>query len=270
MPEKKKTFVYSTSDWKDVKGKSIRTDGCILIFCEEGMATASAEFKPRTVRKRDVILIFPDTMFVVNDVSELFSVKQIEISSEMFDEATFTLSSQFFDLLYDNSIFHSTPEQWNLVETWEKQFLWITQCSAEKSAYMMLRNHMQNFFIGLESIVVSESRSQIQPISSTRRLFNRFCSLLVEHCHSRHDVKFYAEKLCITPYYLSRITARTIGVTPKELIERQIILEMKRLLTTTDISVKELAVLFHFDTVSYMARFFRRHTGFTPNENRKL
>ena len=100
--------------------------------------------------------------------------------------------------------------------------------------------------------------------------FNRFCSLLVEHCHSRHDVKFYAEKLCITPYYLSRITARTIGVTPKELIERQIILEMKRLLTTTDISVKELAVLFHFDTVSYMARFFRRHTGFTPNENRKL
>ncbi|MDM8324891.1 hypothetical protein [Bacteroides gallinaceum] len=93
MPEKKKTFIYSTSDWKDVKGKSIRTDGCILIFCEEGMATASAEFKPRTVRKRDVILIFPDTMFVVNDVSELFSVKQIEISSEMFDEATFTLSS---------------------------------------------------------------------------------------------------------------------------------------------------------------------------------
>ncbi len=84
------------------------------------------------------------------------------------------------------------------------------------------------------------------------------------------DVKFYAEKLCITPYYLSRITARTIGVTPKELIERQIILEMKRLLTTTDISVKELAVLFHFDTVSYMARFFRRHTGFTPNEYRKL
>lgn len=46
-------------------------------------------------------------------------------------------------------------------------------------------------------------------------------------------------------------------------------MEMKRLLTTTDISIKELAARFHFDTMSYMARFFRRYTGLTPNEFRK-
>ena len=46
-------------------------------------------------------------------------------------------------------------------------------------------------------------------------------------------------------------------------------MEMKRLLTTTDHPIKEIAARFHFDTMSYMARFFRRHTGCTPDEFRK-
>lgn len=268
--KEKKGCVFGISDWKDLKGQSFRTDGCILLFCEEGMAVVSVEFKLRAIRKKDIVLIFSDTMFVVNDVSKLFKVRYIEVPSGLFDEATFTLSSSFFDMQYDNPVFSATIKQWNLLEIWEKQFWWIMQCQAQKSAYMMLRNHLQNFFIGLESIVVSEgARGHVQPISSTRQLFNHFCRLLVEHCYAQHEVKFYAEKLCITPYYLSKITGKTMGVSPKELIDRQIIMEMKRLLTTTSISIKDLAVQFHFDTMSYMARFFRRHTGVTPAEFRE-
>ena len=270
MAIERKGCLFGISDWKDLKGRNIRTEGCLLLFCEEGMAAVSVEFKPRAIRKRDIVLIFSDTMFVVNDVSKLFKVRYIEISSGLFDEATFTLSSSFFDIQYGNPVFSTTSEQWNLLEIWEKQFLWITQCQAQKPAYMMLRNHLQNFFIGLESLVVSEgARGQVHPVSSTRQLFNRFCRLLVEHCYSQHEVKFYAEKLCITPYYLSKITGKTVGISPKELIDRQIIMEMKRLLTTTNISTKNLAAQLHFDTMSYMARFFRRHTGVTPEEFRK-
>lgn len=266
----KKGYRQEISDWSEEKGKNIRTNGCILLFCEERMAVVSIEFKRKSIRKGDIVLIFPDTIFVVNDISKLFRIKYIEISSGLFDEATFSLSSQFFDVVYDMPIIHTSLEHRELLEMWEKLFSWIGQYPAQKQAYMMLRNHLQNFFIGLESIVLSEGvRNRIQPISSTRQLFNQFCRLLVEHCYSQHEVKFYAEKLCITPYYLSKITDKTMNASPKELINRQIIMEMKRLLTTTDISIKELAARFHFDTMSYMARFFRRYTGLTPNEFRK-
>ncbi len=266
----KKGYMLGTSDWKDMRGRNIRTDGCILLVCEEGTAVVSVEFKPRVIRKGCIVLIFSDTMFVVNDVSKLFSVRYIEIPSGLFDEVTFTLSSQFFDIQYENPIYLCNPEQWALLETWEKQLRWIMQCRMQKPAYIMLRNHLQNFFIGLESILFSGGvQSLVQPIGSTRQLFNNFCRLVVEHCQSQHEVKFYAEKLCITPYYLSKITGKTIGFSPKELIDRQIIMEMKRLLTTTDHPIKEIAARFHFDTMSYMARFFRRHTGCTPDEFRK-
>lgn len=262
---------YGMADWKDTVGRSIRTEGCIMSFCEEGTAVVSVEFRQRTVSRGDVVMIFPDTMFVVNEVSGRFAVRQIELQMELFDEVTFTLSSHLFDWLYDNPVFHVDTEHWELINVWLRQLQWIMQGRVQKTVYVMMRNHVQNFFIGLESVVVTNNTvSQVQPASSARTLFNRFCRLLVEHCHAHHDVSFYADALCITPYYLSKITGRTIKVSPKELIDRQIILEMKRLLTTTDIPVKELAVRFHFDTVSYMARFFRRHTGVTPSEFRKM
>ncbi|MGI6233003.1 MAG: helix-turn-helix domain-containing protein [Prevotella sp.] len=270
MLTRKKGYEYGIANWKDAQGKNIRTKGCILLVCEEGMAVVSVEFKQMPLRKGDVVLIFPDTMFIVNKVSELFRIRYLNVSSGLCDEATFALSSQFFDTIYVSPIFHASPDQMGLLAAWEKIFLSITQCQAPKTAYMMLRNHLQIFFTEMENMVLTEgTKSSVQPISSTRQLFNRFCSLILEYCHSEHDVKFYAGQLCITPNYLAKITGKTLNATPKEMIDRQIIMEMKQLLTTTDISIKELAACFHFDTMSYMSRFFRRHTGLSPNEFRK-
>lgn len=123
-------------------GGASAPDGCILLFCVSGRALVSVDFKPYAVRSRDIILISPDILFVVNDVSESFAAKRIEISSGLFDEATFTLSSPFFDYLYGHSIFRTSPEQWEQLGVWEDQLRWIIRCRSQKSAYVMLRNHL--------------------------------------------------------------------------------------------------------------------------------
>lgn len=46
-------------------------------------------------------------------------------------------------------------------------------------------------------------------------------------------------------------------------------MEIKHLLTSTDMTIKEIANMFHFDSTSYLGRYFRRHTGMTPSEFRK-
>lgn len=58
--------------------------------------------------------------------------------------------------------------------------------------------------------------------------------------------------------------------TPKGLIERQVMLEMKMLLETTDMSVKEIAGYLNFEDGSYMCRFFKRHTGISLIEYRRI
>ena len=134
----------------------------------------------------------------------------------------------------------------------------------------MLHNQWQNFFLGFESVVKPwlDTRD-MKTISSSRRLFHKFCQLLCENCRTHHDVKFYADKLCITPYYLSKITFRIFQVSPNELIDRQLIMEIKALLTTSDMTVKEIADRYCFDSASYLGRYFRRHVGMTPLDYRE-
>ena len=58
-------------------------------------------------------------------------------------------------------------------------------------------------------------------------------------------------------------------MSPKEMIDRQIVTEMKQMLVFTALSAKEIADRFHFDGTSYMGRYFRKHTGMIPTEFRE-
>lgn len=148
---------------------------------------------------------------------------------------------------------------------------WIENQVDTACKSVMMRNQWQNFFLGFESAVkpllaVTDRKA----VGAPRRLFQRFCQLLCENCWARHDVRFYADKLCVTPYYLSRITHRIFQVSPKELIDRQLIMEIKTMLVSTDFTVKEIADRFSFESASYLGRYFRRHVGMTPLEYRSL
>lgn len=72
----------------------------------------------------------------------------------------------------------------------------------------------------------------------------------------------------ITPYYLSSITARYTRQSPKQIIDDQIMLEIKTLLNTTSLPLKEIAAVMHFPDTSYMCRYFRRKTGMSFKEYR--
>ena len=107
-------------------------------------------------------------------------------------------------------------------------------------------------------------------IFANKKLITDFFKLLAENCRKIHEVKFYAERLCVTPSYLSRTTQRMFSISPKEIIDRQIVMEIKSLLTSTDLSIKEIANMYHFESSSYLGRYFRRHIGMTPSEYRNL
>lgn len=260
----------ATSDLHTSCGSALWTKGCMLLFCLQGKAVVSVNLERRVFRSGNIAVIFPDTLFVVHKACGDFRVRMIELSPELTDEVILPLSSAFFERIYDEPILPTTGEERTLWETWNTLTDYYTQCSAAKSARMMFRNHLQNLFLAIEVKLVFDAPAEnLKSIPSSRRLFNGFCKLVTENCYARHEVKFYADKLCITPYYLSKITARITGTTPKQLIDWQIVAEIKHLLTTTDMTVTEIADRFHFDSTSYLGRYFRRHTGMTPTEFRK-
>lgn len=68
----------------------------------------------------------------------------------------------------------------------------------------------------------------------------------------------------LSPYQLNEITKATIGKTASELINEHIILEAKRYLLATPNQIKDIADHLGYEDVSYFIRFFKKHTGYSP------
>lgn len=98
---------------------------------------------------------------------------------------------------------------------------------------------------------------------------NQFISLVNIHCQEHRNIPFYAEKLCITPHYLSAIIKQQSGSSVMDWINKAVIQKAKILLkegkTTLQVS-EEL----NFPSSTYFNRYFKRHVKMTPREFKQL
>ncbi|WP_162426514.1 AraC family transcriptional regulator [Pontibacter pudoricolor] len=105
--------------------------------------------------------------------------------------------------------------------------------------------------------------AQLSPARHSERLF-RLSSLIEEHYKQHKPVSFYAEALGITPKHLNSLCRQYLHTTVADMQNARLLLESKRLLYFSSLSVKEIAYQLGFEDNSYFVRFFRRLTGTTP------
>ena len=101
------------------------------------------------------------------------------------------------------------------------------------------------------------------------RYADRFAELVGRNFKTRHDTKYYADALCITPNYLNGIVQKQMGIGPKAYIRDKIMQEAKVLLCYTGLSVSQIAAELNFEDPAYFIRLFRRRTGLTPLQYRQ-
>ncbi len=101
-------------------------------------------------------------------------------------------------------------------------------------------------------------------VDQETQLFHQFSLLLEQQFSQTHAVQTYAQTLNITPRHLSVITQRFVGRTAKHHIEDRLLLEAKRLLTFTNLSVKEIAHQLGYKDPSHFSKMFKKKTNTTP------
>ncbi len=82
-------------------------------------------------------------------------------------------------------------------------------------------------------------------------------------------MSFCAPELHITPRYLFKICQENTGLTPKQLIDYQIIGNIKKLLLSTDWSIQQVADAMGFPDQASLGQFFKRNEGVSPLTFRK-
>lgn len=108
--------------------------------------------------------------------------------------------------------------------------------------------------------------------SSTKpeKIIKGFTGLIDDHFSKEPSVNFYADKLNITPNYLNILSQKYLKVPASDVIKQRTILEAKRLLTSTDLSIKEIGYQLGFNDNTYFTKVFKKYAGKTPGDFKKL
>ncbi len=101
------------------------------------------------------------------------------------------------------------------------------------------------------------------------QFLRKFSKLVEQHYKTHHTVAEYADMLFLTPKNLSKKISLLSKDTPNDIIKNRIILESKRLLAHTSITVKEIAYSLNYEDDAYFVRFFTKNAGISPLSFRK-
>lgn len=262
--------VSGETNLREGVGKIVDINGCTLLRCTKGYGVVSIDFRKVKVSAGCLVVLMGDLPFLPIKMSGDFHAYYISVSKELADEIFYKVASSCWDLLYKYPVLSTTPEQNRLLKHWFVQTDWvINHCDVEQSKDVV-RNNFYNLFVAIDNEMRRMGIGEVDNFLKNRswKLYNDFYTLLSRYHTKYHDVKYYADKLHITPDYLYKLFHRIENVSPKEMIDRFVIVSIKILLQNTDLSIKNIAAELHFDDPPYMCRFFRRMTGMSPLEYR--
>lgn len=288
-------FRSGLEEWQD--GPQVLTYGAILI-CRKGKARLNVNYKDWELYEGAVITLFP------NDVVELkvdgdckspqtengdckspetengdckspqtansFQAEILKYNPSLLREASLQLEQTVYSSLREDRCRQDTPVVTNIINgmfSLLKVYFDQSECTCISQLVLC---QLKAFFIGFHEYLQRNPQYRPDEVKSyrVRELFNRFMMLLESDYKISRDVNYYAEKMNISSKYLTNIVSQVTGHTPKTIIDQYVILQLKMHLKRTTQSIKEMAWEFHFADVSFFCRYFKKHTGLTPQQIR--
>lgn len=135
---------------------------------------------------------------------------------------------------------------------------------AKSYIQIMLCNFFDRF------VQKNETTEEQAPKSRKEELFKNFIKLVKDNYLNHRSITFYADKLCVSPKYLSSVVHKVSEKCATDWINQYVILEAKSMLRMEDTNIKDVSNHLNFANQSFFAKFFKKHTGYTPKEYKAL
>lgn len=239
--------------------------GCLVGLCLEGSADIEIDMLSYRIAPNDIIVVFPGQILSSNEKSDDFSLAYFSFSNLLVDEILYRFPTAFIGFLREN-VTYTLPESEKeamlaeyFVIMHRKFFDTTNVCRSE-----IIFNLLHNFYLDLYSKVIVGKPIHSRLRKRKKELQEEFFRLIKVH-NTIREVAFYADKLCITPKYLSIVIKESTGKSAKELIDKLAITELKLRLKTKSTPLKEIAAQLGYPCEAFLCKYFKKHTGITPS-----
>ena len=263
-------FFVGTINCSDMPHHLFKLEDACIFFCHSGEARIEIDLLEYDITPNTQIIFLPNSIINYSYASPDLSISYITFSNAFFQEATVRLDPSFFHFLKENPVVTLPVER---TRTINGLIIALEDLYKDKEncfRLQILRNYIQSFLLDIyDKTHRIFEQNRPEGISRQEELFKRFIQLIHKHCLNQREVSFYTQKMFITPRYLSAITQAVAGETAKNIIDKHVILEIKVLLESTDLSIQEIANRLQFPDQSFFGRYFKKHTSISPQYYRR-
>ena len=221
------------------------------------------------IHSQGILYHLPENVLQVIKISDDFQAKCIVMSKD-FVARLGVINGTKLNIQLLRNPFLSLPHEAleSLLQCYQmlKNLLTYSLCNPYLS--QILQHILQAYMLTF-SYYLHETITRKAPETNEEIIVYRFIDLLKDYGAKEHHVTFYANRLCITPKYFSRCVKAVTGIPAKLYIDKYLISYAQSILISSDIPLTELSYELGFSDPSNFNKFFRKHTGQSPNEFKK-
>lgn len=245
-------------------------DFYIILFITQGSGTHTIDFREYAVQPGAVFFMTPGQVHswqLTDDADGFVVFFTHEFYAKEYPDRLL-LNYPFFNALLYNPVLQLSP-------TSEAKLLPLLYQIREEYNHkrpmreVLLSRYLDVLMIELTRLYTPGNLPN-GTIGKELTLLQKLEHLIDQHYKEHKPVAFYADQLHVTAKHLNEACKNAIGKTTKELIQYRVLLEAQRLLSHADLTSSQIAALLGYFDNTYFFRFFKKHTGYTPEQFRAL
>lgn len=243
----------------------------IIMICTGGMGNISINLNEESVVRGVISVITPESFLQIKNTSEDFKgiiiAQTKDFNSFIGDIPTGIKILQKID---KRPFYNLTEKELEEIET----ILKFMRNKLDDAEFVYKEEFAKSCLKAMQCIMIQKHIKIIteDTVSSTNSRKEEIFSLFIKEVEANYkkerSVTFYADRICISPKYLSSVIHEISGKYATEWINGYVVLEAKALLSNKRMPIKEVCNMLNFANQSFFAKYFKQHTGMTPKEYR--
>lgn len=241
-----------------------------LAICVRGNARVKINLQEYHIEPNMIITLLPNYLLEICDYSDDWLVEFIFISFDFVSDFKLIAETDLFEQIGKITCLKIKEEEMlNLLDFHAfivKKYKREDHLYREEITKSLLHTLVYELLQLLNTYEITQNG---KALSRSEKHLTHFIGLLFQFHRQERSIKFYADKMFLTPKYLSKIIREVSGKSVSQWIDEMVIMEAKAMLKSSNLTVLQISEKLNFPNASFFGSYFKKRTGISPIQYRE-
>lgn len=239
----------------------------VFLWGKGGKADVYINLKKHTLQKDTLLVLLPNFHIEVEE-AETFRCEYIYYTFDFMAELPFSFKPAVAEKAGKKPCIQLSEKEVEILKIYFDLLIRHYQRTEHPSRLELVK---ATLFMWIAEINMLYSQEVVNlQATHAEQLTDQFFKLLHDHHAYEHKPVFYADKMCLTVRYLSKVLKQVTGKSLNTWVVNFSIIAAKKYLKSTTLTSSQIAEEMNFPNPSFFAKYFKKYTGITPMEFRRL